>query len=201
MENNNNNNNNQDPNVNNIDEGQGGDKGGALEFTDEQLAQIQKMIQSESDRRTNQALAKQKREYEKKLSLAGLDEEARAKAEKDAELEELRAQVAQFQIERNRSELKSVLSTRGLSAEFADILTIGEDISEAQANIDKLDKLFKAAVTAEVEKRLAKGGNNPRGNNGGNNGEITAESIKKMNMAELSRLEIEQPEVFKKFFG
>lgn len=200
MEGNNNNNNNQNQNVNNP-EGDEGGEGGELGFTEEQLAQIQKMLQSESDRRVTQALAKQKREYEKKLSLAGLDEEARAKAEKDAELEELRAQVAQFQIERNRSELKSVLSTRGLSAEFADILTIGEDIGEAQANIDKLDKLFKAAVTAEVEKRLAKGGNNPRGNNGGNNGEITAESIKKMSIADLSRLEIEQPEVFNKFFG
>ena len=100
-----------------------------------------------------------------------------------AELEE---QLAQFQIERNKSELKSVLSSRGLSAEFADIIAINEDIEISQANIDKLDKLFKAAVKAEVEKRLA--GNAPRGN-GNNSAEITKESVKNMSMAQLAELE------------
>ena len=106
--------------------------------------------------------------------------------------------MAQFQIERNRSELKSVLSARGLSAEFADIISINDDIEASQANIDKLDKLFKTAVRAEVEKRLA--GNAPKGN-GASTQEITKETAKKMSMAELNRLAETQPELFKKLFG
>ena len=156
------------------------------------------LVQAEADRRTNQALAKQKKEFEKKLSLSKLDGEERAKAEKDSRIAELEEQLAKYQIEANKSELKSVLSSRGLSAQFADIISIGEDIEQAQANIDTLDKLFKAAVKAEVEKRLAN--NSPKGN-GGSSSEITKESAKKMSMAELDKLASEQPELFSKLFN
>lgn len=160
--------------------------------------EVLKLIQSEADRRTNQALEKERKKYEKQLSLSKLDGEERAKAEKDAEIAELREQLAQFQIERNRSELKSVLSSRGLSAEFADIIAINDDIEASQANIDKLDKLFKAAVKAEVEKRLA--GNAPKGN-GGTTTEITKDSAKKMTMAQLNELANSNPELFEKLFN
>jgi hypothetical protein len=101
-------------------------------------------------------------------------------------------------VERNRSELKSVLSARGLSAEFADILSITEDIEASQENIDKLDKLFKAAVKAEVEKRLA--GNVPKGN-GGTAPEITKESKNKMSIAELQRLKKSNPELYNNLYS
>lgn len=156
------------------------------------------LLQSETDKRVSQALKTQQKKYEKQLSLSKLDGDERAKAEKDNRIAELEEQLKEFTIERNKSELKSVLSTRGLSAEFADILNIGDDIEAAQANIDKLDKLFKAAVKAEVEKRLA--GNTPKGNGAGT-AEITKESIAKMSLSQLNELEKTQPEVFKKFFG
>lgn len=157
-------------------------------YTEEE---VMKLIQAETDRRTNQALAKERKKYEKQLSLSKLDGDERAKAEKDNRIAELEEQLAQFQIERNRSELKSVLSSRGLSAEFADIIAINDDIEASQAKIDKLDKLFKAAVKAEVEKRLA--GNAPKGN-GSSTQEITKEAARKMSMAELSALPQEQLE-------
>lgn len=161
--------------------------------------EVDRLIQAEADRRTNQALNKQKKHYEKQLSLSKLDGSEREKAEKDNRIAELEEQLAQFQIERNKSELKSVLSSRGLSAEFADIITINDDIEASQANIDKLDKLFKLAVKTEVEKRLA--GNAPKGNGGSATAEITKEIAKKMSMAELDRLAKEQPELFSKLFN
>ena len=167
----------------------------AKTYTAEEVA---KLIQAEADRRTNQALAKQQRKYEKELSLSKLDDDAREKAEKDNRIAELEEQLAQFNIERNRSELKSVLSSRGLSAEFADIILINDDIEASQANIDKLDKLFKAAVKAEVEKRLA--GNTPKGN-GASAAEITEESAKKLSIAEMDKLSRENPELFQKLFN
>ena len=160
--------------------------------------EVLKLLQQESDRRVSQALAKQQKKHEKQLSLSKLDGSEREKAEKDNRIAELEEQLAAFQIERNKSELKSVLATRGLSAEFADIIAINDDIEASQANIEKLDKLFKAAVKAEVEKRLA--GNAPKGNGGGNTTEYTKESVKKMSMAELNKLAISQPELFKKLF-
>lgn len=170
-------NNNTNPNGGNPD-GTGGEGGnpnpqGGKTYTEEELLAL---IQSESDKRVSQALATQQKKFEKQLSLSKLDDEARAKAEKDERIAELEQQLAQFQVEKNRSELKSVLSSRGLSAEFADILAISDDIKASQANIDKLDKLFKAAVQAEVERRIA--GNTPKGGNGSSNPMTKAELLK-----------------------
>ena len=148
--------------------------------------EVMAMIQSESDKRVAQALKTQQRKFEQKLSLSQLDGDEREKAEKDQKIKELEEQLAEFQIEKNRSELKSVLSSRGLSAEFADILAISDDIEAAQANIDKLDKLFKAAVKSEVEKRI--GGDVPNGNGGGSKAPMTKEEFLKLPMAEMQRL-------------
>ena len=160
--------------------------------------EVLKLLQSETDKRVSQALKTQQKKFEKQMSLSKLDDDERAKAEKDNRIAELEEQLAQFQIERNKSELKSVLSSRGLSAEFADIIAINDDIEASQANIDKLDKLFKAAVKAEVEKRLA--GSAPRGN-GSSPAEITKESVKKMSMKELNELMENNPELFNKLFN
>lgn len=164
---------------------------GTKTYTEEEVA---KLVQAEADRRTNQALAKQKKEYEKKMSLSSLDEQQRKEAEAQMKIEELQNQLAQFQIEKNRSDLKSVLSTRGLSAEFADILAISDDLEASQANIDKLDKLFKAAVKSEVEKRLA--GNSPKGN-GGQSQPMTKEELLKLPTYEIQKLMDSNPEFYK----
>lgn len=185
---------------NGVDNGGVGEQGSAEDkepktYTAEEVA---KLIQSEADRRVNQALKKQQKDYEKKLSLSSLDEQQRKEAEAQMRIEELQSQLAEFQVEKNRSELKSVLSSRGLSAEFADIINITDDIEASQNAIDKLDKLFKASVRAEVEKRLAN--NAPKGNNGSAQ-ELTREDVRKMSMAELNDLEKNNPEVFNKLFG
>ena len=160
--------------------------------------EVMAMLQKESDRRVTEALKKQATKYEKQLSLSKLDDNERAKAEKDNRIAELEEELAKFRVEKNKSELKSVLGSRGLSAEFADIITISDDIETSQANIDKLDKLFKAAVKAEVERRLA--GNTPKGN-GSTTNEITKESARKMSMVELNKIATENPELFNKLFN
>ena len=162
--------------------------------------EVLKLIQSETDKRVNQALATQKKKYEKQLSLSKLDDDERAKAEKDNRIAELEEMIQQMNIANNKSELKSVLSSRGLSAEFADIITITDDIEASQANIDALDRLFKAAVKAEVEKRLAATGGNVKGNTT-QTGEITKETAKKLSMAEMNDLAKNNPELFNKLFN
>lgn len=168
---------------------------GTKTFTQEEVIAL---LQSESDKRVSQALAKQKKQYEKQISLSKLDGDEREKAEKDAKIQELEEKLSAFEQEKNRSELKSVLASRGLSAEFADIVLITNDLQESQENIDKLDKLFKAAVKAEVEKRLA--GNTPKGN-GVTPTELTKEDAKRMSVQELNDLAVKQPELFNKLFN
>lgn len=166
-------------------------------FTEEEVMEL---LQRESDKRVTAALKKQQSKYEKQLSLSKLDGSEREKAEKDNRIAELEEMVAQFQIERNRSELKSVLASRGLSAEFADIVNISDDIEASQANIDKLDKLFKAAVKAEVEKRLASSGGAPK-TGASVTGEMTKEDAKKMSLAQMMELQAKNPELYNKYFN
>lgn len=163
-------------------------------YTEEEVL---KLIQSESDKRVTEALKKQEKKHAKELSLSKLDDEARAQAEKDNEIADLREKLAKFEIEANKSELKSVLSARGLSAEFADVILIDDDLTASQERIDKLDKLFKAAVTAEIEKRLA--GSAPKGNSAP--AELTKEDAKKMSLADMNKLAVSDPDKFKKLFG
>lgn len=158
--------------------------------------EVMALLQSETDKRVTAALKTQQKKYEKQLSLSKLDGDEREKAEKDSRIAELEEQLAQFQIEKNKSELKSVLGARGLSAEFADIISISDDITASQANIDKLDKLFKDAVKAEVEKRLA--GNAPKGNGSNITGEITKEQFRQMPLSQQSALYKDNPELYKK---
>ena len=157
------------------------------------------LLQKETDKRVTQALNTQKKKYEKELGLAKLDGAEREKAEQANRIAELEEQLAQFTIERNKSELKSVLSSRGLSAEFADIITITDDIEASQNNIDTLDRLFKAAVKAEVEKRLA--GNAPKGNSASVGAEVTKESAKKLTVAQLQQLKKTNPELYNNLYN
>lgn len=167
----------------------------AKTYTQEEVLAL---LQAETDKRVTQALKTQEKKFQKQLSLSKLDGDEREKAMKDSRIAELEEMVKAFEIEKNRSELKSVLSSRGLSAEFADIVAIGDDIEAAQANIDKLDKLFKAAVKAEVEKRLA--GSTPKGNSN-TPAKITKEAATKMSIAAMNELKKNNPEQFAEFFG
>jgi hypothetical protein len=167
----------------------------AKTYTEEEVL---KLIQSESDRRVTEALRTQQKKHDKELSLSKLDGSEREKAEAQNRIAELEEKLAAYEIEKNKSELKSVLASRGLSAEFADIIVINDNIEESQANIDKLDKLFKKAVQIEIEKRLA--GNAPKGNTGGT-AEFTKESAKKMSLADMDKLAQSDPDKFKSLFG
>lgn len=153
------------------------------------------LIQSEGDKRVAQAQKTWEKKHAKELSLSKLDGDERAKAEKDARIAELEEMLAQRDIEKNKSELKSVLASRGLSAEFADIIIINDDIEASQANIDKLDKLFKAAIKAEVEKRLA--GSAPRTSTV-TSGEITKEQFRAMPLSQQAMIAKDQPELYKR---
>ena len=160
-------------------------------YTQQEVAEL---LQREADRRVTQALAKQKKEYDKKISLSALDEKERTESEKDRRLAELEETVKNFTKLQNKNEVMKVLATRGLNTQFADIIEIGEDIEEAQKKIDTLDKLFKAAVAEEVKKRLA--GHSPA--TGSNTAALTKDDFNKMTLAQQAKLFKENPELYKK---
>ena len=131
---------------------QSGEQGGERMFT---MAEVTALIQSETDKRVTQALKRQEKQFEKKLSLSGLDEQQRALAERDQHIEELEGRLRESQARENRLELIKTLAGRDLPAVFADLIEVGSDPDDAQRKIDALDKAFKMAVEDAVNKRIA----------------------------------------------
>ena len=156
---------------------------------------VQKLVQSESDKRVSQALAKQKREYEKKLSLTQLDGEARQTAERDMKIAEYEEQLRVFRAEKNKSDLKAVLATRGLCVELADVTEIGEDMQAVQQRVDILDKAFKAAVQQEVKARLTTA--KPK-TGSSDAGVVTRDEFRKMTVAQQAELYAKNPDLYRK---
>ena len=159
--------------------------------------EVNELLQRESDRRVSQALAKQKKEYEKKLSLSNLDENQRAVAEKDNRISELEEQLKEFRTIQAKNEVIQVLDARGLSPQFADLIAIDDDIEAAQARIETLDNLFKKSVQDEVKRRLA----TPTPKVGVNEGEINADTFKKLSIKERQELSTHNPDLYKKLAG
>ena len=156
--------------------------------------EVQKLLQQEADRRVTAALKKQQAEYEKKLTLLNLDETQRATAEKDMRIQELQEQLMTFTIEKNKSELKSVLGNRGLPPQFADLIEVGDDIEEAHERINQLERLFKNAVAEEVKKRLATG--TPKAGIVVPD-QMTKEEFKKLTLNQQAELFVQNPELYK----
>ena len=157
--------------------------------------EVMDLLQKEADRRVTQALAKQKKEFEKKYSLSQLDADQRAESEKDRRLAELEETVKNFTKIQNKNEVMKVLNARGLDAGFAEIVEIGDNIEEAQQRIETLDRLFKKAVAEEVKKRLT-GGTAPKA--GYDTAAVTKEDFAKMTTAQQAQLYNENPELYKK---
>ncbi len=156
------------------------------------------LSQQELDKRIQQALyvnsQNEKKKYEKELqkqkSLMEMDEQSRLVEEK----KQLEQQLADIQFTNLKYETAKVLNNKGMSAEFVDFV-IGNDTETTQQNIEKLDKLFKKAVSEEVSKRVTS--TTTKNSNNSNNNGITKEQFRKMSIAEQSELFRNNPEIYK----
>ncbi|NBJ71336.1 MULTISPECIES: DUF4355 domain-containing protein [Clostridia] len=133
-----------------------------VELTEEEL---QKKIESESDRKLQRALQKKEQEWETKTQEAikqALAEEKRLSklSEKEQEEERMTKREKELQDRENelkRKELKAEaitdLSNKELPTEFADFL-LAEDAEKTLENINSFKKAFDAAVNKAVKEKL-----------------------------------------------
>lgn len=169
--------------------------------------EVKALLQKEGDKRVTEALKKKQREVEalrkqieNEKSLSQLDEEARAAAKKDMELAELREQLKDYEIAQTKAEVMKCLNSRGLSAEFADMLKIGSDQEEAQSLIDNFDKLFKTEVAREVKARLAENSSIPAMSDA-KSGRMTKEEFNKLPLSQQQALFSQDSELIKNLIG
>lgn len=150
-----------------------------MNLTDEQLAQVTKYVQSETDKvRTdysqklktvNEELSKYK-PAEKSASELALEEKMKALEEKEKELSK----------RENSINLENKLTAKGLPKELAQYLNVGENEDEVLTKIGEL---------------VLSNGNVP-GNHSKSTG-VTKDEFKKMNYIERAKLFQSNPELYK----
>lgn len=159
--------------------------------------QVNKIIQ---DR-----LAKEQAKWEKKLAdekaeatrLATLDAEQRKQEEYNKRLKELEEKEAALKLQEDKMETAKVLKDRGLDEGFVDFV-IGADNEITLTNINTLEKFFKSAVKAEVEKRIPS--NDPEGGAPGAGGGMTKEEFKALPLLKQNELYVSDPDKYKQYF-
>ena len=158
-------------------------------YTKEELLSL---LQSETDKRVQQALKTQQKKYEKELnkqkSLAGLDEEARAKAESEQRILELQEELNKYKLANTKAEIAKVMGNRGLDPNLVDYVVTTDDTDECLGKIEQLDKIFKTMLKKEVDSRLKAGTNQPKNSMVGLEGSITPEQFKTMSLSEQAAL-------------
>ena len=159
-------------------------------YTDEEL---QKLIQSESDKRVTQAMktAEQKwqKEYDKKLEdekseaekLAKMSAEERAKAEFEKEKKKFDDERAKFNRDRLELETAKELGKQGLDVEFSSFF-MGENAESTNENIKLFNEKFDSAVENAATERLK--GKTPKTTD--NNTTISVDSLKGMPIDEIN---------------
>lgn len=159
--------------------------------------EVEKLLQSEADKRVTAALKKAERKQEAAVKeaarLAKMDEEQRYQYELEQREKAIAAKERELALAENKAAAATVLSNRGLSAELVN-LVVAEDADLMNSNISLLEKAFKQSVKAEVEKRLAS--TTPKKNLPLDNA-LTRDSFRNMSFAQQLEIYNNNPELYK----
>ena len=163
--------------------------------------EVDALLQQEGDRRVSAALKKQEKKNQEKVKeaekLAQMNEaekyEYQLKQREMAILEKER----ELAIIENKNEASKILAEKGISLSLVDFI-VAEDAETMKANIDLLDKAFKASVKEEVEKRLAT--STPK-KNLVDSDSITREKFIKLPLNEQQKMLNENPMLRKMIYG
>lgn len=172
--------------------------------TDEKLftqAEVDKMLQSEVDRRITSALKKQAKSNEAKIKeaqkLAQMNESEKFQYELEQREKAIEEKEKALALAENKNEAGKILADKGLSLSLVDFV-VAEDAETMNSNIRLLEKAFKDSVKREVEKRL--GSSAPKKNLPPDE-TITKEQAKKMGIRDRQQLLMNNPELYAQLFN
>ena len=162
--------------------------------------EVDKMLQSEVDRRITSALKKQAKSNEAKIKeaqkLAQMNESEKFQYELEQREKAIAEKEKALALAENKNIASQILADKGLSLSLVDFV-IAEDAETMNSNIRLLDKAFKDSVKREVEKRL--GSSAPKKNLPVEE-TITKEKAMKMGIRERQNLLNNNPELFAQLF-
>lgn len=163
--------------------------------------EVDKMLQSEVDRRITSALKKQAKSNEAKIKeaqkLAQMNESEKYQYELEQREKAIAEKEKALALAENKNEASKILADKGLSLSLVDFV-VAEDAETMNSNIRLLEKAFKDSVKREVEKRL--GSSAPKKNLPPDE-TITKEQAKKMGIRERQQLLMNNPELYNQLFN
>ncbi len=158
-------------------------------------AELQKLIQSEADKRVTGALSKKEKEYQDKL----LAEQNKAnmtveelQIEKQRELDEREAYIKTLELETTKL---NYFKTKNYDVALMDFVS-GSDESEIQANSDSLIAIIDKVVEKQIgEKLKEKSYSSPL--NATTSNSLTKDDFMKLGYTERVKLSTENPKLYK----
>lgn len=163
--------------------------------------EVDKMLQSEVDRRITSALKKQAKNNEAKIKeaqkLAQMNESEKYQYELEQREKAIEEKEKALALAENKNIASQILADKGLSLSLVDFV-IAEDAETMNSNIRLLEKAFKDSVKREVEKRL--GSSAPKKNLPVEE-TITKEKAMKMGIRERQNLLNNNPELYNQLFN
>ena len=159
-------------------------------------AEVDELLQRETDRRVTSALQKQQAKNDAKMKeaqkLAQMSEQQKYEYALEQREAAIAAKEKELALAENKAEASKILAEKGIDVALVDFV-VAEDAETMNANINLLDKAFKKSIKAEVERRLA--GNTPKKGLPVNK-TITKDDFMKMSFTELMELKNENPELY-----
>jgi hypothetical protein len=164
-------------------------------------AEVDAMLQSEGDRRVQQAqktwqknAEKEKAEAEK---LRSMDESQRRDYEYEQKVQQLEQREKEFNLAQNKLEATKVMANRGIPIQFVDYI-VAEDADTMMENITTFEKAFKAAVADAVAQKIASP--SPKVGMTAQTG-MTADDFKKLSLVDRTILRNTNPELYNSFIN
>lgn len=164
-------------------------------------AEVDKMLQSETDRRVTEALKKQARKNQDAIKeaekLAKMNSEEKYAYELEQREQAIIAKERELALAENKNVASKILADKGISLDLVEFV-IAEEAETMKANIDKLERAFKKSVKTEVEKRL--GTTTPKKNLTSSD-ELTKERFMKLSLREQQDILNTNPDLMKSLLG
>lgn len=155
-------------------------------------AELDSILQSETDKRVTEALKKADRKTQEKIKeaekLAKMNEEEKFQYQLQEKEKALADRERQLSLLEQKNEAVKILSEKKLPIEVMDFL-VTEDAEKTMANITAFEKIFASAVKERIPS------NTPKGTGETENG-ITKEAFSKMTVLEKQKLYNKDKDLF-----
>ena len=160
-------------------------------------AEVDDLLQRETDRRVTSALMKQQKKFDEAQKLANMSADEKSKYEYDQKMAELTKREQELTKKELMLETEKQLREKGLPTEAAQFI-VAIDAENTKTNIKAFEAMFNKAIETEINKRIATGA--PKVGTGSGSG-ITQEQFRKMSLSQQAQIYRTNPELYNALTG